>query len=184
MRTNPICAIVVGRTDSGKSTYIRKAVRNKSRVLCVTPHEGEFQDFTELDFSRGGFAFEGSRRALAYGSIVDDINRKPDFYRNGALIFDDSRFYINSKVEKSLEQILVSRKQRGLDIFISAHGLTVIPPIFFMYVSHFVLFKTQDNLVKRKKDLIWYDEISEMQKEVNENPNPHFYKIFKTINGI
>jgi len=181
MRINPILPIIVGYTGAGKTTYLEKLTKKYARVLIVTPHSGEWLQFPDIDINiRKYHQFEGIRRVQASSGVVSEINREPDFFRNGLLVLDDARHYVNSTVEKSLEQILISRKQRGLDVVAAAHGLTVIPPLFFLYVSHFVMFKTQDNLKKRKNDLMWYDELVQMQKRVNEHANFHKYEVFKT----
>jgi hypothetical protein len=181
MRENPVMPIIVGYTHTGKSTYIQELVSKRSRVLIVTPHPGEAAQYPDIDITqRKYFQYEGIRRVQATRDIIFELNREPDFFRNGVLVLDDAKFYVNNNVEKSLEQIFIARKQRGLDIIVAAHGLTVVPPIFFLYVSHFVMFKTQDVLKKRKNELMWYDQLEAMQKRINKHPDFHYKETFQT----
>jgi hypothetical protein len=76
----------------------------------------------------------------------------------------------------------IARKQRGSDVVVAAHALTLEPRMFFSFASHFVMFKTQDNIVGRK-DVInpeWYENLSEMQRRINQHPDLHYYEIFTT----
>jgi len=183
MRKNPLCTIIVGATNTGKTSLIEKIVRYRKRVLAVTPHQKEWNSYHNINPSdKGFFKYQGVRRCQSYTDVIKDINASGNYFRNGVLIFDDAKFYVNSKVEKALEQILIARDQRKIDIIVSAHGLTHIPPIFFSYADVFIMFYTQDNILKRKKDLIWYEELLELQKKVNDQSKIdfHYYDSFKT----
>ena len=183
MRKNPLVTVVVGATNSGKTTLIEKTVKNRKRVIAVTPHFEEWNDYENINPRTKGFwKFSGIRRIQSYSDVIKDINRPGDYFRNGVIIFEDVRSYIKARVEEAIEQILIARDQRKIDIIIAAHGLTLIPPIFFTYTDMFVMFRTQDNLQKRKKDLIWYNELLQLQQKVNEQAktDPHYYDIFKT----
>jgi len=183
VREFPILTIVAGATNTGKTSLIRKLVDNRNRVLTVTPHLNEWTDVSDVfPDNRNFWKFNGIRRAIAYPDILKDINRNGNEFKNGVLILEEVRFYVNSNVEKAVIQMLISRDQRKMDIIVSAHGITEIPPIFFTYADVFILFATQDNLLKRKKDLIWYNQISELQQKVNKKAelDYHYYDIFKT----
>jgi len=183
MRKNPLLTIIVGATNTGKTTLIRKTVEKRNRALAITPHFNEWTDFENINpVNKGFWKFKGIKRIQAYKDVIKDINKQDNFFRNGVIIFEEARFYIKPRVEEAIEQILIARDQRKTDIIVAAHGITLIPPIFFSYADMFVMFRTQDNLQKRKKDLIWFEELQELQNKVNNQAktDPHYYDIFKT----
>ena len=183
MREFPILTIVVGTTNTGKTSLIRNLVNNRNRVLTVTPHISEWTDVSDVyPDNRNFWKFNGIRRAVSYPDILKDINREGNEFKNGVLILEEARYYVNANVEKALQQILISRDQRKIDIIVSAHGLTLIPPIFFSYADVFIVFATQDNIIKRKHDLIWYEQLKDLQTKVNKQAETdfHHYDTFKT----
>ena len=214
-RDNPFLTVIVGATNSGKTTLTEQLIMHRKRVLAITPHFKEWEDFENINPQNKAFwKFNGTKRVQAYTNVIKHLNgnksiienknknENTDYFRNGVFIFDDSRMYVNARVEDDLYQILQSRDQRKTDIFVVAHGLTVVPPMFFLYVDKFIMFRTQDNLKKRKNDLIWYNELVELQQNVNKiatdkkldakgnimyndkgeiiYKNPHYFDVFKT----
>lgn len=185
MRINPILSIIVGYTGTGKTTYIEKMIAKNKRSLVITPHISEWNQHETIDLrDKNYYKYQGTRRVDANRKIMQSVNRSPDFFRNGLLVLDDSRSYVKPKIDEDVEDIIIARKQRGLDVVVAAHALTLVPRMFFSFASHFIMFKTQDNIIGRK-DVInpaWYAEISEMQRRVNEHKDFHYYEIFKTQN--
>lgn len=183
MREHPLLTVIVGATNTGKTTLIEKIIKDRKRALAITPHFEEWNNYELLDPRKKRFwKYTGVRKVQAYKDVIKDINRVGDYFKNGVIIFEEAKFYIKPRVEDAIEQILIARDQRKTDIIVASHGLTLIPPIFFSYVDVFIMFRTQDNLQKRKKDLIWYDELTELQKNVNKQAkiDAHYYDIFKT----
>jgi len=103
-------------------------------------------------------------------------------YSKGLLIFDDCRVYFRSLTTSDLETLFISRRQREMSQIVVAHGFTAVPPSFFTYSSYFVLFRTKDNIERRKNHILDYEAMRRLQVEVNKisKTKPHFYKIYKT----
>lgn len=185
MRSNPRLIIVLGYTNTGKSTFIRQLINryvlSRPRVLIVTPHDCEFTDIAAVDTTeRNWRLFSGIRRIVADDKILETVSGiKP--YQNGLLVFDDCRCYLDSATDKELHKLFISRKQRGLDIIAAGHGFTEVPPKFFTFASDIVLFKTNDNILRRKNVLRNFEECAEVQKRVNAAKDFHSFEIIKLL---
>lgn len=185
VRSNPRLIIVLGYTNTGKSTFIRQLINryvlSRPRVLIVTPHDCEFTDIAAVDTTeRNWRLFSGIRRIVADDKILETVSGiKP--YQNGLLVFDDCRCYLDSATDKELHKLFISRKQRGLDIIAAGHGFTEVPPKFFTFASDIVLFKTNDNILRRKNVLRNFEECAEVQKRVNAAKDFHSFEIIKLL---
>ena len=186
MRQNPFLFIILGYTGTGKTTYskqiIEKYVENRDRILIVTPHDIEFNEFEQIDVTDTGFyKFSGVRRHIADADSLALIGDNKNHFRNGLLILDDARHFIDSRVSRELHQLLISRKQRGLDIIAAAHGFTEVPPKLFTFCSHILLFKTADNINMRKNVIRNFEHLKEAQQRINDHSDFHYHEIFKMI---
>lgn len=88
----------------------------------------------------------------------------------------------DAKTDGLIEDLLISYRQLEDDIFVVAHGFTKVRPVFYSYVSNFILFRTLDSVAYRKMELGEnFDLVVNTQKEVNHKSekNPHFYKRIK-----
>jgi len=185
----PIFTIVLGRTNTGKTTFIRENLVRKyqqscNRVLIITPHPHEWSDVELIDISKKAFfKYEGIRRTIATKDTIKLINNDKNYFRNGLIVFEDLRFFIDAKIDKDLEQLFIALDQRKIDIIGAAHGFTRVPPIFFTYASDYVLFKTKDNM-KNRKDVISeedYEILEQMKRRVNQHTDYHYKEIYKVI---
>jgi len=185
----PIFTIVLGRTNTGKTTFTREELveryrKSRDRVLVVTPHFNEWSDCETINISKKGFyKFTGIKRTIVNEETIPLLNDRFNYYRNGLIIFDDLRFFIGNSIKKDLEQLFISLDQRKIDIIGAAHGFTRVPPIFFTYATDVVLFKTKDN-IKKRKDVINeddFDYLLEMQKRVNQHKDYHYKEIYNII---
>lgn len=185
----PIFTLVLGRTNTGKTTFIhevlvKKYIQSCNRVLIVTPHPQEWQNVELVDTGKKSFfKYSGIKRTIANIDIIKNLNDEINFYRNGLLVFEDLRFFIDSKITRDLEQLFISLDQRKIDIIGAAHGFTRVPPIFFTYASDIVLFKTKDN-IKNRKNVINeddYDNLHAMQMRVNANADYHYREFYNII---
>ena len=102
-------------------------------------------------------------------------------FRNGMLVFDDCRVYVESTADRLMRTMLLSCRQNDVDFFAVGHGLATVPPIFFTYATHFCIFATADNVKKRKDTVLNFEAVSATVQEVNRRAlsEPHFYRIIK-----
>ena len=75
----------------------------------------------------------------------------------------------------------MSSRQRMIDEIFVAHGFTEVPPKVFTFATEYFLFRTEDNINRRKFFVKNYPLIEKKQRLVNEAAayNPHHYEHFK-----
>ena len=67
------------------------------------------------------------------------------------------------------------------DVVIVGHGFTDIPPQYFTYTTKFILFKTTDNMIKRKNTISNFEAAQKVVERVNRKAmsNPHYKEALK-----
>ncbi len=164
-------AAIVGTNGTGKTTFLRRVcnmtLANNRRVLVIVPDEIEWVDIPITMLRYGvdsDFRYTGIRR-----HIFDKKNTLSmlQYFRNGLVIFDDCRAYLESVTANEIRQLLIRRRQRSLDIFAVAHGFTEIPLVFYTFVTDFIIFKTRDNITRRMIGIHDFDAIQKKVDEVN-----------------
>ena len=172
--------LVLGYNGTGKTTFIRQLVEAVyQKCLIITPDVIEWQDVPENTLERKeDFNFYGVQKHI----FNPDYTLKAlAYFTKGIVVFDDCRAYLEDKTSRSLIKLLIRRRQQEIDIFAVGHGFTTIPPLFYTYCSELVLFKTVDNINRRKNVLKDYEKTLKAQQEVNikAKKNPYFRKIIK-----
>lgn len=168
--------IILGYNGTGKSTLTRnineaytKPPGRKS--LIITPDASEWTDIEETTLSKpSDFQFEGIRRYIWTFIRKDDLaamERLRKWYFDGMLNFDDCRSYLTANTNEWLKYLYIRRRQKMIDLMLITHGFTDVPPQAFTNCSDLFLFRTVDNIVRRKDELINYDAILEHQARVN-----------------
>ena len=177
--------IVLGTNGTGKTTFVKRLVlaelkKKDSHVLIVTPHDMEW---TSLEFVNPRFPeriewYKGARRIIYFDGLIPIIREK---FMNGLVVFDDCRAYFNASLDRDLHALLISRRQHMIDIIAVGHGFTEVPPKFFTFGTHITLFRTIDNIEKRKNVIQNFEAIKEAQERINQKAltNPHYYEIIK-----
>ena len=177
--------VILGTNGTGKTTFTKKLLINEikkenSHALVVTPDDMEWNTlpFVHPKFPNRIEWYVGARKIIYYPGLIDNIR---DNFRNGLLIFDDCRAYFDSSLESSLHALLIRRRQQMIDIIVCGHGFTEVPPKFFTFATHFVLFKTTDNIDRRKNVIQNFDQMKQAQQRVNRmaEKEPHYYEIIK-----
>jgi hypothetical protein len=171
--------LVVGINGTGKTTWLNKnAVEPFQKSLIVTAHDCEWNQLPEIKTAREIYDLKGRARM-----VYEDMETLTNLlqYHGGSLIFDDGRMFLNAKTAAALRKIYIKRRQRGIDIFLSAHGLRQIPVEAFSFASWLFLFNTTENFADRKKDIYpdLYNKIVAAQAEVYKKVqagDPYFYK--------
>ncbi len=98
-------------------------------------------------------------------------------FNNGIVAFDDCKVYFGDNLSQEIVNLFVRRRQRSLDVFFVGHGFTTIPPKAFTYYSDAILFRTVDNIDRRKNCINNFDYFKRKQAEVNRmaQKNPHYH---------
>lgn len=167
--------IIVGTNGTGKTTLVRELIGDK-RTLVVDPDGLEWGDLPMIDVDDIDRIKEGKKARIVAPNYKDmaELTR----YMNGNLVLDDCRYYIKSRIEEGVRQVMVRRRQKAVDIFAVAHSLNEVPPTFWTFASHLVLFKTKDNPERLKQNIPRFEEIAKRHiVEVNGNKSHHYYRV-------
>ena len=175
--------MVIGANGTGKTTYLKKladaAIKRGERVLVVTTHVEEWTEFPDLAHTAAAVqSFIGGGRLLYMDKSTLDLVA---LFRVGLLFFDDCRTYLTATTDTALFRVMISRRQQMVDVCAVGHGFTHIPPAFFTYTTHVVLFHTTDNISTRKNVLHDFAKMKAAQARVNAHAakHPHHYEVIK-----
>lgn len=166
------CILVSGQQGSGK-TYFAMNIFNKykGKKLFIAP---DLNDNTTASIPV--LSKNSNQGKIAYEKKYDNalIN-----FSNGLLVFDDARFYFHQNRNETFRKILIRRRQFNRDIIFIAHSLNEIPPSYFYFCTHIVLFKGSIS-GKHIDRLPFSDEKkTEIMRTQNEITNIKTYKIIK-----
>ena len=180
--------VIIGTNGTGKTTLLHRIVHNAAqKTLIITPHDNEWNEIdpngnplyptNDLRHS-SDYNFTGIQRH------VYDPDRTLKLIKNftrGLIVFDDCRVYLDARTDKEGHRILISSRQNMIDEIFVAHGFTEVPPKVFTFATEYFLFRTEDNISRRKFYVKNYDLIEKMQNKVNAASvyNPHHYEHFK-----
>jgi len=171
--------LVVGINGTGKTTWLNNnAVNPFQKSLVVTAHDGEWGHLPVVDTAKEIYALSGKARIIYEGR---ETLEKLLYFHGGSLVLDDARMFMGAKTIDVIRKIYIGRRQRGVDVFISAHGLRQVPVEAFTFASWLFLFNTSENFSDRKRELLpeKYNEIIAAQEEVRKNVlsgNPYYFK--------
>ena len=152
------CTIVLGFNGTGKTTYLRNTLESlhkyannngeRLKILIITPDDAEWIDYAENKLQTpDDFIFDGIQRHIFDEQHTLNII---EHFKNGIIVFDDCRCYFKDNIDTRVVDLLIRRRQRAVDVFVVGHGFTTVPPKFFTYYSDAVLFRTVDNIDRRK----------------------------------
>lgn len=173
--------ILLGFNGTGKTTLLKKILEESGqRALVITPDAVEWTEYPENKLlSKKDFTFSNIQRHIFDPSRTLDVI---PFLKKGIIVFDDCRAYLNDSTDPRMRELLIRRRQREVDVFAVGHGFTQVPPIFFTFVSDYILFKTVDNIDRRKNCINNnFDFIKQSQIYVNQQAksDPHFFRHIK-----
>lgn len=153
----------IGANGSGK-TFLEKKVAFEyasenilKRVLFVLPDDGEESLWSLSEIEKEELIyFEGIKKLIledendfeyitdTFKPFIDETGEKRYRRFNGLMVCDDLGVMINRRPQEILK-LFKRRRQPNIDFLWSFHGLkTDVPPSFYTYVNHIVLFRTSD----------------------------------------
>lgn len=175
--------IVLGANGTGKTTILGQILKaNGQKNLVITPDDAEWQQYDEVSLTQpDDFLYEGIRRHIFVPKKNTGTLNRIEHFKKGTLVFDDCRAYLKAATADAVHQLLVRRRQRMVDVIAVGHGFTEVPPVFFTFATDIILFRTADNIIRRKDCLKDYDRMVEAQLRVNRRAqtDPHYFEVIK-----
>lgn len=178
--------IILGYNGTGKTTITKKIVlhelKKKRRALIITPDDIEWPtvEMVHPKFPHRIREYVGARKMIYQPGILEIISEN---FRNGLLIFDDCRAYLTASLDADLHNIMIRRRQKMMDIIAVGHGFTEVPPKFFTFGSELILFRTIDNIEKRKPVIRNFEAMKAAQIRINQRAetNPHYSEVIPML---
>lgn len=179
--------VIIGTNGTGKTTLLHKIIQNaQQKTLIITPYDNEWNErdpngnelFPLTTLSRPeDYNFSGARRHIFDPERTLKCITK---FTRGMIVFDDCRVYLDAKTDKSIHSLLVSSRQKMVDEVFVAHGFTEVPPKVFTFATEYILFRTEDNITRRRIFVKNYPLIERKQREVNRIAvyNPFHFEHF------
>lgn len=168
--------IICGTNGTGKTTILRDMVNTERKLLVIDPDGMEWDDLPEIQVGQIG-QLQPRAKARVIGPGPEQLEFLLE-YNNGNLVLDDCRYYVKARIEESIRKTLVRRRQKGIDVYAVAHSLTEVPPTFWVFATHLILFKTRDNTQRLKQNIPKYRELEQTHiPEINGHADHHYYRI-------
>ncbi len=160
--------LVVGINGTGKTTFLReKVVTHAAKALIVTPDELEWRELPAISTAQEVYNLHDRARIVYQGP--ETLEMVVRYFYGGTLILDDAMTYLQFQTPDTLRALYIRRRQRGVDVYIVAHGLRQVPVQCFTFGSYLILFATTENFSSRKKELDddIYNRILAAQRQLN-----------------
>lgn len=174
--------LIIGTNGTGKTTVQKSILEQLAgidrdfKALIVCPDPIEWTECEDVDLTeKSDFVFRGLRRHIYNPKTTLEALQ---YFKKGYLMLDDCRAYLKSSTSDAIHSLLVRRRQRMVDVFAVAHGFNEIPPVFFTFASDIILFRTVDNIARRRDCLKDYDTMRIAQARINKKAenNPHYFE--------
>jgi ABC-type cobalamin/Fe3+-siderophores transport system ATPase subunit len=172
--------IIVGTNGVGKTTFAKDIIEKKypkdRSVLIADPdgYEPAWHKYPSIDV--GNIQHMTNHRFRFMSPEKEDLEEFRKF-KNGMLVLDDCNHYLKANLQTEMKQIFIRRRQNDVDIIAMAHHLTEVPPKFWNFASHLVLFKTGP--LRRSANIPMFIKDEGHIAEVNNHPDRHYKKIIK-----
>lgn len=180
--------VIIGTNGTGKTTLLHRIVHNAAqKTIIITPHDMEWRETDPNGqplypdnqlLMREDFEYTGIQKHIFDPERTLKAIRN---FRRGLIVFDDCRAYLDARTDKAIHTLMISSRQNMVDMIFVAHGFTEVPPKVFTFATEYFLFRTEDNISRRKFYVKNYPLIERMQIKCNKAAvyDPHHFEYFK-----
>lgn len=189
-------ATFTGVTGTGKSYLAKqkaKKLSNEGKVLVLT-YTGSgtsWDNCKKIAPTAKALSFRRGWRKIHVAEWEDDKENdlfKAIFkhYKNGLIILDDCRMYLEGNWEniKGLKHIFNDHRHLGLDVFLIAHAPNHIPRQLWAYVQHSFVFGCTFNFKKNELNCSEPEKFMAAQAQVNKKFKQKSKEANKKVVGI
>ena len=179
--------LVIGKRKTGKTTYILdliEAVRHDKGVLIYDlNNEPKYKVFPQMPLER----LPAWKSKGVYRIFHDDFRQVMqtvlEYNRNAFLILEDATAYIESNVDSLTRRFLVSCRHINIDLVLTFHSLSQVPPRCFAMTDYMVVGKSNDTLLRGEIAKVPnFQEVKKAWERVRSHPSPYHREVVD-VNG-
>lgn len=194
MGRSNVAIAIAGRKNTGKSTWLEERARKMKantgkKVLIIDVNASPAYSHYQL-LSYNGLESWCKNHDTGIKRFFDSDYDKmfsviPKHFKNGGLILEDCTKYIPAIPSPEIKTYLVDHRMWNVDLFFTFHALEFIPKFFFKMITHYTVFKTQDILDNRDRELRKrfpnYDVLKKAWDDVMKSSNEHANRTVPTL---
>ena len=154
--------LIIGGTGRGKSHFLKTEILPKIQEPIIYDINNEY--------------YQEQIALPTPEQFVDSIEN----IKNRVFVFEEASTFFNhsSGLTTKVKNILARKRHKNQFLIFVFHALHEIPIDIFKHISTTVLFKTKDRNTLIETKFRHDEQIVEAYREVLNNPNPHYKKVF------
>jgi predicted AAA+ superfamily ATPase len=156
--------IIVGATNTGKTTFVKKLITKvpNKRALFVYDVNNEYKEFFPHPLLN-----------------IEDFMEKTQFISNGVFVLEEATIYLNNRSSNEyLTSLMVRKRHTNNTIILVFHSMRSVPRYIYELANVIVIFKTNDSADMTSRELK-DDRLEEIMNRVKCNKNEHYYEVLK-----
>ena len=192
--------IIVGRNGTGKSTFCEKIIKAINQRALVVTYNGMpkiWRPYKEVDVRKPkAMAFKKGIRQVVAARYEESAKKNHVFqhiytnFRNGIIIWDDCRGYIDASVDRDryFRQLMLDFRYKMLDMVFVVHSPSDVPPRLWGFTTTAWIGAT-DALVNRSqvkthsagRIIAAQEEVNELFRKAKARGDGSHYGLFKMV---
>ena len=152
------CVLVIGMTDTGKSTIVKELIENKKHLIYDV--QGDWE-------AEGWYCWPDPGDRDGFFKYASDCS-------HCCIVCEEATYYLGSRdYSKEAEKVVLSKIHRKNAVFLLYHGIESVNRKLYLYVDYVVLFQTGDDLDRIKKE--HPKKLIDAHKRVNKKAENNFH---------
>lgn len=177
--------VLIGAPNTGKTFELLKLINAipKRALIFDLNNEPKYKAFPRMKLEQlPRWKGDSSTKYRIFHSEPETVIQSiHDHLRNATLVLEDATSYVHGNTSKIVTKILVSRRHWNLDVFLTFHSLSVVPPVVFSMCNFIVLKKSNENMrkIKGMDKIPNPDAVLNAWHTVNAHKDPYYQKVIR-----
>lgn len=157
--------ILIGRTGTGKTTYIRKALEVIPLKKEIFDIDNEYRDFGTIPLKRT------EKKSLE--DFADEFKNKICSVWESVIVLSEAGIFItnNGNVDMAMRELLKGARKRGNFVFLDFHKLSEVNVNILTFANRIIIKKTQFETKAQINKFSHYPIIVESMRTVQNSSN-------------